>query len=390
VNALAVVNLSDLTPPPRRVRVAEMLRPEHVPLMTAAELLRFNSLALSDDLGLFVREAWPVLEPATPFIPGRHIDAIVEQLEAVSRGEETREIFNVPPGMSKTLVTSVLWPAWEWTWNPASRWIFASYAADLAIKSSIDRRTLISSRWYQARWGDKFQLSSDQNVKSEFQNTARGVMRVCGIGGAITGYHGTRIVIDDPHNPKGALSDMLRQQAIDFFRYTLSTRLDDPKTGAIVLIMQRLHELDLTGYLLSDQPALWKTLCLPMRAEAGDPLGRAQGELLCPERFDETAVAALEKLLGSYGTSGQLQQRPSPASGGMLKRGWWNEYEIPPADMDEVLLSWDCAFKETKDTDFVVGQAWGKKGGNFYLLDQTRDRMDFPATCRAIESLSAK
>jgi len=352
------------------------------------ELAELERLLLENDFALFVREAWHVLEPSTPFVPGKHIDAIAADLERVFSGEIQREVINIPPRFGKSLMVSVFFPCWVWTRAPETRWIFASYASTLSTKHSVDRRTLIDSPWYRQRWGHVFSLSSDQNVKAEFTNSRRGSMLATSIGGSAMGKGGDFIVVDDPHNPTEAQSDVQRQAAIGFFRQTLSTRLDDQKTGRIVIVMQRLHASDLAGELIAEGG--WNVLRLPMEAETNDPLGRAEGAPLWPERVGVEEIATLKRALGSYGFSGQMQQRPSPAEGGMLKRGWWKEYAAIPDALDEVLLSWDLAFKETTGSDFVVGQAWGKKGGSFYLLDQVRDRMDFPATLKAIESLSAK
>ncbi len=170
------------------MRVAELLRPELIPLMTNEELLHFNALALSDDFSLFVREAWPVLEPSTPFVPGAHIDAIAADLERVFAGEILREIINIPPRFGKSLMVSVFFPCWVWTRAPQTRWIFASYASTLSTKHSVDRRTLIDSAWYRQRWGHVFTLSSDQNVKNEFTNNRRGSMLATSIGGSAIGW----------------------------------------------------------------------------------------------------------------------------------------------------------------------------------------------------------
>ncbi len=375
------------------MRVAEMLRPEHIPLMTDAELLHFNALAMSDDLGLYMREAWPIVEPSTRFIPGWHIDAIAEHLEAVTAGQTKRLIINVPPGFTKSLTVSVFWASWEWSRDPSSRWIFTTYESSLATRFSIRRRAIMSSDWYRARWPGVV-FSSDQNVKTEFQNTAKGEMSCFGFGSSPLGHHASRIAIDDPINPRSAASDLERQSAIDYYRGQLSTRAIPPEAAAFVLIMQRLHERDLTGHVL--ERGGWEHLCLPARFEPRHPFvwpddpRTVEGELLWPERIDAEAVSRLKLTLGSYGASGQLQQTPSPLEGGMLKRGWFREYAAIPDALDEVLQSWDLTFKETTGSDYVVGQVWGKKGASAYLLDQVRDRMDFPATLKAIESLSAK
>src|SRR5439155_22762572 len=141
----------------------------------------------------YVAQAWPILEPATPFVPNWHIDLICEYLEAVSAGTLRRLLITIPPRSMKSTLVSILWPTWEWIQSPSRRWIFASHAETLALKHSLDRRTVLQSDWYQHCWGDRVRLAEDQNVKGEFQNTARGVMIATSVGGSITGKGGDRI-----------------------------------------------------------------------------------------------------------------------------------------------------------------------------------------------------
>jgi Uncharacterized protein conserved in bacteria len=214
----------------------------------------------------FIRQAWHVIEPATPYLHNWHIDLICEYLEAVSAGQITRLIINIPPRYMKSIAVSVMWPVWEWIRHPETRWIFASYSQSLSTKHSVDRRTIIQSDWYQSRWGDRFKLVEDHNLKTEFLNDKRGHMIATSVGGTSTGKGGNRLVVDDPLNPKEAASDVLRERANTWFDQTFYSRLDDKKTGAIVVIMQRLHEKDLTGHLL-EQGGEWEHLCLPAIAE---------------------------------------------------------------------------------------------------------------------------
>jgi len=346
----------------------------------------------------FIRQAWHVIEPATPYLHNWHIDLICEYLEAVSAGQITRLIINIPPRYMKSIAVSVMWPVWEWIRHPETRWIFASYSQSLSTKHSVDRRTIIQSDWYQSRWGDRFKLVEDHNLKTEFLNDKRGHMIATSVGGTSTGKGGNRLVVDDPLNPKEAASDVLRERANTWFDQTFYSRLDDKKTGAIVVIMQRLHEKDLTGHLL-EQGGEWEHLCLPAIAEdrqvihfpmSGRTLVREPGDLLWPEREGPKEIEAAKLALRSYGFAGQYQQRPSPMEGGIFKRGWWKFYKEPPARFDEMLQSWDCSFKSASTSDYVVGQVWGRVGGEFYLLDQVRDRMDFTETLQAVRALTAK
>lgn len=344
----------------------------------------------------FVRLAWHVVEPATVYVPNWHIDAICEHLEAVSRGEIRNLLINMPPRHMKSLLCSVFWPAWEWTTSPHVRWLYASYAQSLSTRDSLKCRRLIESPWYQERWGDVYQLADDQNLKMRFENDRTGYRIATSVGGAATGEGGDRIIADDPHNALEAPSAAIRESTLAWWDETMSTRLNNQRTGTKVIVMQRLHEKDLSGHVLAQGG--YEHLCLPAEYEGtkvytsigwSDPRTEP-GELLCPERFGPVELAALKVALGSYGAAGQLQQRPAPAEGGLLKRTWWGFYRERPARFDEVLQSWDMAFKDTKSSDYVVGQVWGRIGAEKYLLDQVRDRMDFPATVQAVRTLTAK
>ena len=284
----------------------------------------------------FIEQAWHVLEPQTPFVPNWHIDLIVEYLEAVTAGEIKRLLINVPPRSMKSLLVSVFWPAWEWLRRPGGRWIFTSYSDGLSSKHSLDRRTLIQSPWYQSRWGSRIQLASDQNVKGEFQNTQRGVMLATSIGGSVTGKGGNRIVVDDPHNPIQAESDVQREHAVTYFGNTLSTRLDDKKADAIVVVMQRLHHRDLAatcidlGYTHINLPAEAEAPTTLVMPRSGRIVTRAVGDLLWPEREGRAELDMQKILLGSADYAGQYQQRPAPADGLFFLRPWWRYFKKAP------------------------------------------------------------
>jgi predicted phage terminase large subunit-like protein len=347
-------------------------------------------------LGEFVCQAWPIVEPSTPFVSGWHIEAIIEHLEAVTRSQIRNLLINVPPRHMKSLLVSVFWPAWEWIRWPERRWLYSSYAASLSIRDSVKCRRLIESPWYQQRWSARFALTSDQNTKGRFDNSRSGYRLTTSVGGAVTGEGGDRIVCDDPHSVQEAESDAVRRGTVDWFDVVMSTRVNDPKTTAKVVVMQRCHHQDLSGHLL--EQGGWEHLCLPAEYEGPrratsigfvDPR-QNHGELLWPERFGSQEIESLKRSLGSYAAAGQLQQRPSPAEGGLLKRHWWKFYRDVPANLSEVVQSWDCSFKETGTSDYVVGQVWGRTGADKYLLDQIRGRMDCPATIQAIKRLTQK
>jgi predicted phage terminase large subunit-like protein len=370
-------------------------------------------------LGQFVRQAWAVVEPSTPFVPGWHIDAIIEHLEAVTRGQIRNLLINVPPRHMKSLLVAILWPAWEWIQSPERRWLYSSYAAQLSIRDSVKCRRLIESPWYQARWGDRYALTSDQNTKGRFDNDRSGYRLSTSVGGAVTGEGGDRIVCDDPNNVNEVESDSVRKSTNDWFDVVMSTRVNDPKTAAKVVVMQRCHQQDLSGHLLEQGD--WEHLCLPAEYEAppcvtsigwGDPRTE-HSELLWSERFGAQEIESLKRSLGSYAAAGQLQQRPSPSGGGMIKRHWFRYWQpraanLPPVTVrlpdgsqvsiaameapyrvDEQIQSWDCSFKDLDTSDYVVGQVWGQVGALYFLGHQVRARMDFPATVNAVREVSA-
>lgn len=363
--------------------------------MNSEEKERLYRLLLERDFGGFVRAAWPILEPQTIFRENWHLDLLAEYLTLVRRRQIRRLIINVPPRTGKSNLVTVGFPSWVWTQEPHARFICSAYADNLSIKHSLDRRTLIASPWYQSLWGNRVKFAVDQNLKSEFQNEARGVMVATSTGGSVIGKGADYIIIDDPHNPLQVLSDTERATALRYFDTALSTRLDDPQTGAIVLVMQRLHEGDLTGHLLAKEG--WEHVCIPAVAErdevwnfpiSGRTYGRKEGELLWPARLPIDVLERFKKDLGSYGYAGQYQQRPSPAEGGILQRNWWRRYDIVPERFDQILQSWDFAFKDSKDSDYVVGQVWGRVGSNKYLLDQVRGKFSFTASLAAMRTMS--
>lgn len=371
-------------------------------------------------LSEYIRQAWNVIEPATDYMHNWHIDAISEFLQAVSEGQILRGVINLPPRVGKSIDVSIMWPTWTWVSKPWTRWLFTSYSGSLSTKHSVDRRFIIESEWYRRRWGDVFKLTDDQNQKTEFQNDKRGVMVAAGLGGTVTGKGADVVVVDDPHDALSAQSDLERQHDIDAFTLKFATRLDNKKTGAILIVAQRVHEKDLSQHCID---LGYETLVLPGMTErrtvitmpiSGKDIIREPGDLLWEARLGLAELAVLKKELGSYGYSGQVQQEPAPSEGGRLKKHWWRfwQYEgqdLPdvivrkgdgtmhscpvvnlPESFDEQTQSWDMAFKGLKDSDYVVGQVWGKANVEAYLLDQVRKRMDIVETMAELESLSEK
>lgn len=272
----------------------------------------------------YVRHAWPHVESA-PFIDSWHIGCMAEHLLAVTAGQIQNLLINIPPGCSKSLMTCVMWPTWEWRLDPSVRWFFSSYDQQLATRDSVKCRTLVASPWYARTWG-RIAFKKDQDQKTYYETVRGGYRLATSIGGHGTGEHPDRIVVDDPHNVRKAESETDRQNVVDWWDLTMPTR-GLSRGARRVVIMQRLHHRDLSGHILASKGD-FVHLCLPMRYEPRrmtvTPLGftdprTAEGELLTPRQFPEEAVAKLEKSLGPYGVAGQLQQRPQPRGGGLFK-----------------------------------------------------------------------
>ena len=340
----------------------------------------------------YVSQSWSVVEPGTPFVAGFHIEAICEHLEALLRGESSRLLINIPPRHGKSLLASVFFQTWAWITSPELRFLYASYSQSLSVRDSVSARRLIESPWYRERFREAFTLTSDQNVKARFENDRTGARIASSVGGAATGEGGDILVVDDAHKIEEARSDPMREGVLEWFDTTLSTRLNNPRSGGIVVIGQRLHERDISGHLLAQGG--WTHLCLPAEYEPSHPFlwpedPRTQpGEPLWPERFGRTELESLKRSLGSYGAAGQLQQLPAPAGGGLFQREWWRWYDpsAPLPRFERLVQSWDLTFGATPGSDYVVGQVWGAIGPDKYLLSQFRERIAITETIAAIRA----
>lgn len=341
----------------------------------------------------FARRGWQVLEPTTPLLVNWHHELLAEYLTLAAEGRIRRLIFNIPPRFTKSRFATVLWPCWVWTRRSESSWIFGSYSAELSTEHSRDRRTVLQSEWFQRLWGARVKFAKDQDRKTVYQNLARGKMFSTSVGGTVLGMGADDIVVDDPHNPRQVLSDVERLEAGRWYDQQLSTRLNDPATGVIVLIMQRLHEDDLTGHVLTQGD--WTVVSLSAEAEqdetvrfpiSGRVVERKQGDPLDATRFPRSVLAAQLRTMGAWAYAGQFQQRPVPLGGGIFKQDWFKKrWRELPAQFDEVVQSWDCAFKDLKDSDYVAGGLWGRIGATFVLIDQVREHLSFTGTCTRIK-----
>ena len=345
----------------------------------------------SGSLYEFVKQSWHVVEPGIPFIPSWHIETICEHLEAVSAGDIKRLLINIPPRHSKSTIVSVMWPAWEWLTDPAQKFLCASYSGNLSPRDNLKTRRLLQSPWYQERWGYMFNFAGDQNAKQRFENDKTGYRLATSVGGTATGEGGSRLILDDPHGAQAAQSETMRESDLEWFDMVWSTRLNNPKTDAMVTVMQRLHERDISGHILDDIKG-WEHICIPAEWDGKtrktilgqyDPR-KKKGELICPDRFGEKEITALKQLLGTYGTAGQLQQDPTPSEGGILKTAHFNLWPstsgLPP--FEYILQSYDCAFTEKTTGDPTACSVWAmfthKGVRNAMLIDAWDEHLSYP------------
>ena len=329
-------------------------------------------------------------------------------------------LINIPPGLMKSLLCCVFWPAWEWVDHPHIRSLFSSYAADLATRDSVRCRDLIQSEWYQSWFQPTWTLKEDQNVKTWFTNTAGGLRMTLSVGSKVTGFRGDKVVVDDSLNATDAHSEAKRKTANEWWDKAMSTRINDPRRAVKLSIQQRLHEDDLTGHCL--RSGGYEHLCLPTefdpdnacRTSIGfeDPRSE-KGQLLFPTMFTPEVVAKAKRVLGSAGFASQHNQRPAPAGGLTFKRQWWRYWQrkgdnlppvlirnedgdflIHPVDLpeqfDEIAHSWDMTFKDTAGSDDVAGGCWGRLGANAFLLDSVIRQMSFTQSVTAVEEMAAR
>ena len=354
----------------------------------------------------FMVAAWKYVDP-NPFVHGWPLEAVAEHLQAVCDGDIRRLIINIPPRCSKSSMTSVAFPAWVWaqrhdspTSGPGVQFLTASFAQQLSLRDSVKTRRLLDSPWYQSLWGERFALTSDQNTKGRFDNNKGGTRLSTSVGSALTGEGGNIIIVDDPNAAQEAFSEATIHTTIEWWDSALSTRINDAKRGAFIVIQQRLAEDDLTGHILSKDVGDWTHLCLPMKYEwtrhsvsitgwndprgcddDGEPLvlvdangrriprdsaakdeltNKREGTLLWPERFGPKEIDLLERQLGPFAAAGQLQQRPEPAGGGVIKTDWWQPWELesyPP--FDYIIASLDTAYTTKTENDFSAMTVWG-------------------------------
>lgn len=346
------------------------------------------------DLSSFIQGAFNVVDPGTLYHHGVHIDAIAWHLEQVASGSIRRLIITMPPRSLKSIAASIAFPAWLLGHDPTKQIVAVSYSDVLSEKLAIDCLRVLSSPWYQ-RLFPATRLARGQTRRADFATTRGGGRFSTTIGGTLTGRGGDIILIDDPHKPEDAVSDVKRTAVLDWFKSTLLSRQNDPANSAIILIQQRVHEDDLAGMLL--EQGGWVHLDLQAIAEDRQVIDlgwrgeliREPGDLLHPERLSQAVLDERRAELGSYLFAAQYQQRPAPLGGGIVKWNWFKTYNEPPAPVagDRIVQSWDTASKADEANDWSVCTTWRVRGKTAWLLDVYRVRLEFPELRRRIQIL---
>jgi predicted phage terminase large subunit-like protein len=351
---------------------------------------------LRQDFSSFAARCFHELNPQTEFAMNWHVQVIAAKLTAVRQGKIRRLIINLPPRHLKSLMASIAFPAWCLGHDPSAQILCVSYAQDLSDKLARDCRTIMTSPWYRQIFPTR--LAPHRQAVQEFITTRQGYRLASSTGGVLTGRGADIILIDDPLKPEEALSEAQRKAANEWYDHTLYSRLNDKRHGAIVIIMQRLHEDELVGHVLAQEG--WEVLSFPAIAEADEVhrietiwgaqcFRRRQGEALHPDREPLETLDRIRRTIGEYNFAGQYQQSPAPLGGGLVKVEWFKRYgeKDRPERFDRIVQSWDTANKATELSDFSVCTTWGVRGKDLFLLGLFRQRLEYPALKRAVREL---
>jgi len=335
----------------------------------------------------FVKYYWQVVENK-PMVISPHIKLIADELQEIvhrmGRNEPKQYdlVINIPPAMSKSTLTTIMLPAWIWAYYPYAKIISTSYSYSLSVNHSLKSRDIVLSDEYQQTYGIK--IRDDKSGKHEYANTAKGERIATSIGGTITGKHGDVIIIDDPVNPKKALSDIERENANNYIKTTLNTRKTDSRVSITIVVMQRLHIDDVSGLFLSRDNV--KHICLPAEFSENVAPESAkeiyQNGLLDPDRLSRESLDEFKLNLGSYGYAGQYQQVPAPDGGGIWDAEWFQEIpdkDFPSKDqMVQYGTDWDLAYTKKEENSASAYITAGKIGEDIYIDRIGAEWLEFP------------
>lgn len=415
------------------------------------EKRRRDAIKLRGSLSAFVKAAWNVIEPTTTLVWNWHLDVVCDHLQALLEHRLPKQnlIINVPPGSMKSTIVSVCAPAWAWIQGdgalgdlgPSWRGLFAAGSDGLAMRDAMKARDILDSDWYQGTFLPDWSFSKDQNAKGFYKNSVTGFRKSLSANATVTGDRGNCIFVDDPLDAKKAFSKPARDEIKLWWDNAYANRLNDLKTGTRCVIMQRLHEEDLVGHILSKEKEAWEVLKIRQgyEADSNDPVAPtgltlemiharkcplnprpgqseaimaelvAQGytadgwidprrdpeALMFPERFPQSVLDSEFRRLGSTGYAGQHQQRPAPLAGNLFHREWFsNTYPLEPmaqrGQCQRIVQSWDTAAKRGQENDYSVCTTWGIGRGSYSLLEVWKEKVEFPDLKAQVKALAAK
>lgn len=341
---------------------------------------------LRSNFGAFQEKCFNTLHPGVDFIPNWHLDAMSHALMRCYTGECKKLVITVPPRMGKSLAVSVAYPAFVLGHQPNHKFITASYGQDLSKNMANLMREIMSDEWYQNTFPHT-KLSPNKNTETLFKTTANGQRFSTSVGGTLTGMGADTIIIDDPLKASEEPSALQLEDVQNWYCSALYSRLNSMTDGVIIIIMQRLHENDLVGYVLEQEG--FEHLNLPAIAEEEQSIAlsdnhfhhRQPGDVLDEVRMPQKALESLKELIGPNTFSAQYQQRPMPMGGGVIHWDWFKPFdEIPDRSPGSVIIqSWDTAssIKETACYSACVTAL--VQGDRVYLLDVYRERLEYPA-----------
>lgn len=375
-------------------------------MTTTDEALRFALEKKLCELSFyeFFKQAWHIVEPSIELSTNWHhkylCDILQKEAERIIANKpKTKDIvINIPFRSTKSLLVTVMFPVWAWIKNPKFRFITASYSADLSIEHATRSRDIINADWFKDRWGDIFHIKKDQNLKARYENNFLGVRRATSVGGTVTGQGGDFLLVDDPVSPQHAASEIERENANEWYRTTFYSRLNNPLTGVRIVIMQRIHDNDLSGFLLSNGNSRlkYKHICIP--AELSDDLkpkilkdNYDENGLFWSDRFSKDILDDYKQALGSYGYAGQLMQTPTPLNSGMIRSDWFKidqyKHTTEQTVVDFVI---DPAYTANEKNDPSALLAYTFKDNKWQIIDCVNVYKEFPDLVRFIPQWVAK
>jgi predicted phage terminase large subunit-like protein len=368
--------------------------------MTNKKLLKFALEKKLCEMSFyeFFKAAWIVVEPAVPLSTNWHHKYICDMLQQeceriIAQKPKTKDIIiNVPFRSTKSLIVTVMFPVWAWIKSPKLRFITSSYSATLSIELATKSRDIIFSDWFKVRWGDVFHIKKDQNLKERYENNFVGMRRATSVGGTVTGQGGDFLIVDDPLSPQMANSATERENANEWYRTTFYSRLNQADIGVRIIIMQRVHEDDLSGFLLDRETRTkYRHICIPATNEDGnikpaslEKFYNKETGLFWEDRFSRKILDDYKSALGTYGYAGQLQQTPTPLDSGMIHKDWFkiDRYRVEDTVVNFVI---DPAYTANEKNDPSALLAYTYKDNKWQIVDCVNVYKEFPDLVKFIQ-----